>query len=290
MMRLGKSLAVVTALLIPALAAAAVSPASKDALNLGRGTMAASTGAGTSTLITVPVDVSNLKQLAAVDMPLQFGKPGDGIELKEVRWDERVMSYDVKVANIDNEAKTVIIGLVPMAFDPSKPRMEAGAGRVAELVFEITDATMESFTLDAFTTQRPHHRLMWVYSEQVDGKRTVGWTAPEFAPVTIDIRSAGSSPTVVPTRYALNQNYPNPFNAGTAIAFDLPMAGDVTLAIYNVLGQSVRTFSEEGMEAGQHTIQWDGSDNNGNAAASGIYFYRIQANDFVATKKMTLLK
>jgi hypothetical protein len=92
-----------------------------------------------------------------------------------------------------------------------------------------------------------------------------------------------------PKSYALLQNYPNPFNAGTVIPFDLKNASDWTVTVYNITGQVVRTFAGHN-EASQVRVAWDGTDNEGNAVSSGVYFYRIKAAEFTATKKMTLLK
>ena len=108
--------------------------------------------------------------------------------------------------------------------------------------------------------------------------------------MTVQVEAAGSNPTQVPTSYALNQNYPNPFNPSTEVSFALKADGNVRLSVYNVLGQQVRTLVDEWMPAGNHSVTWDGRSNDGSPAASGIYFYRIQANDFVDTRKMTLLK
>ena len=289
-MRLGKCLAIGAALLLPAFAIAAVGPASNDALTIGAPLFATSANPGISTMIMVPLTMSNVNVLAAVDMPLKFGAPGDGIELREVRFDERIDYFDVKIASIDNDAKTLLVGLVPLAFVPTKERMAAGKGPIAELVFEVTDPTMTEFTIDTYTTERPRHQLMWVYSEVAeDGSRSVHAAYPEFKPMTIQVEAAGNAPSIVPERYALSQNYPNPFNAGTVIDFDLIKTSDVRLSIYNVLGQEVWSYNEE-LQAGPQSIRWDGTQQNGESAASGIYFYRIQANDFVATKKMTLLK
>lgn len=288
-MRLGKCLTIGVALLLPAFAIAAVGPASNDALTIGTPLFAASANPGISTMITVPLTMSNVNVLAAVDMPLKFGAPGDGIELREVRFDERIDYFDVKIASIDNDAKTLLVGLVPLAFDPTKERMAAGRGPIAELVFEVTDPTMTEFTIDSYTTERPRHQLMWVYSEVAeDGSRSVHAAYPEFKPMTIQVEAA--SAPFVPDRYSLNQNYPNPFNPTTEIAFALKADGNVRLTVFNVLGQQVSTLVDEFMPAGKHTVTWDGRSNDGRSAASGIYFYRIQANDFIETKKMTLLK
>jgi hypothetical protein len=88
----------------------------------------------------------------------------------------------------------------------------------------------------------------------------------------------------LPTQYAVAQNYPNPFNARTMISFDLPEVSDVTVDVYSVTGQLVESISGH-YEAGSHSITWDASD-----VASGVYFYKVTAGDFVQTMKMTLLK
>jgi hypothetical protein len=94
----------------------------------------------------------------------------------------------------------------------------------------------------------------------------------------------------IPTEYDLSQNYPNPFNSYTNIKFALPLAGHVNIEIYNILGQKVRELYSEHKEAGYHTVFWDATTNDGGAAPSGIYFYRLQAGDFIESRKMLLLK
>jgi flagellar hook assembly protein FlgD len=88
----------------------------------------------------------------------------------------------------------------------------------------------------------------------------------------------------------LTQNYPNPFNPHTSIQYDLPRAARVRLEIFNLLGQRVRTLLDEVKPAGTHRVEWDGLSSEGRHAASGIYFLRLTAEDFIATKKMILLK
>ncbi len=89
----------------------------------------------------------------------------------------------------------------------------------------------------------------------------------------------------LPFDYALDQNYPNPFNPVTTIQFSLEKAGKAKLEIYNVLGQKVATLVDGELNAGAHRLQW-----NATNLASGIYFYRLQSRDFVATKKAILVK
>ncbi|HEX7402067.1 MAG TPA: FlgD immunoglobulin-like domain containing protein, partial [candidate division Zixibacteria bacterium] len=95
---------------------------------------------------------------------------------------------------------------------------------------------------------------------------------------------------LVPKEYELSQNHPNPFNPETEIVFGLPKAGFVTLKIYNILGQEVTTLFNKNLSAGRYRIIWNGTDKAGRAVSSGVYFYRMQAGDFVQTKRMLLLK
>lgn len=92
----------------------------------------------------------------------------------------------------------------------------------------------------------------------------------------------------LPLTFALRQNYPNPFNAGTVISFDLPEAADVLLEVVNVTGQLVHEVNRH-FTAGSHEIAWDAT-TGGRAVASGVYYYRITAGEFTATRKMVLLK
>jgi hypothetical protein len=93
------------------------------------------------------------------------------------------------------------------------------------------------------------------------------------------------NPNHLPTKFVLHQNYPNPFNPITEIAFDLPKAGRVELRIYNSLGQLVTTLLDETQQAGEHSVIW-----NGQTVSSGLYFCRFEADGFVSTRKMLLLK
>jgi hypothetical protein len=103
------------------------------------------------------------------------------------------------------------------------------------------------------------------------------------------ITDAPDEPGSLPTQFALRQNYPNPFNATTVISFDLPRVANVTLDIINVLGQ--RVFSRTAQYAqGSHQIVWEGTDDTGHPVASGMYYYRLSAGEFHATRKLMLLK
>lgn len=103
---------------------------------------------------------------------------------------------------------------------------------------------------------------------------------------------AGSSPAV-PERFELQQNYPNPFNPETTINYSVPAdqhEAPVTLAIYNTLGQKVRTLVQEKKPAGSHSVSWDGKSDAGRPVSSGIYIYRVSVAGQTASRKMALVR
>ena len=95
----------------------------------------------------------------------------------------------------------------------------------------------------------------------------------------------------LPMVFSLAQNYPNPFNPTTKISYALPKTTAVKLQIFNLLGQRVRVLIENNRQpAGTYTIEWDGKDDLGRAVSSGMYYYRIEAGEFVKSHKMIMLK
>jgi len=89
---------------------------------------------------------------------------------------------------------------------------------------------------------------------------------------------------------ALNGNYPNPFNPETTIRFSTAAKGPVTIDIYNIKGQLVRHLVKDNLDAGNHSIVFNGKDDNDNSVASGMYFYKMHTGTFSDTRKMIMLK
>jgi len=103
--------------------------------------------------------------------------------------------------------------------------------------------------------------------------------------------TSGIEPEVVPVfTNTLGKNYPNPFNPDTNINFSLKEESYVNLKVYNTRGQLVKTLISENLQEGVHFTSWNGKDNNNKAVASGIYFYKMDSNNYSSTKKMILLK
>ena len=94
----------------------------------------------------------------------------------------------------------------------------------------------------------------------------------------------------IPEGFELFQNYPNPFNQTTMIEYSVPARSDVTLTIYNILGQVVREWHAPSLAAGTYRYEWEGQNESGQTVATGVYFYRLQIGEFSQSKKMVLIK
>ncbi|MCK5050658.1 MAG: T9SS type A sorting domain-containing protein [Candidatus Cloacimonetes bacterium] len=99
-----------------------------------------------------------------------------------------------------------------------------------------------------------------------------------------------SEEIIIPNITTLYQNYPNPFNPETTIGYQLPENGKVKLTVYNLKGQKMKTLVNDNLESGNHTVIWNGADDNNKYVASGIYFYKLETKNFKKTRKMILLK
>lgn len=102
--------------------------------------------------------------------------------------------------------------------------------------------------------------------------------------------NADLTPAVMPRSNKLAQNFPNPFNPSTSIKFDVKDKGVVTLNVYSITGQLIRTLVNGVKDAGCYTVIWDGKNNRGTSVASGIYFYKMETKGFSETKKIVMVR
>ena len=121
-------------------------------------------------------------------------------------------------------------------------------------------------------------------------------TSPQTQYVYIDNISVATTegdlkPVVAqPRGYVLHDNYPNPFNPETTISFLVPEPASVKIDIYNVMGQQIATLLNSTVETGYHEVNWNGTNRSGKRVADGVYFYRMEADGYVQSRKMLLLK
>ena len=242
--------------------------------------------AGADNTVIIPLEIANDDGVMAIDIPLKFS---EGVTLKEVTFEEtRVEHFDLKISKIDNTERTVVIGLIHQLSQTPKEPLAAGEGTIANLVFEVINPSVTEIRLEENETKSPAHDLVFVYNTRsVPGRSAFDETHPDFEAVTVALSGVVDA---LPTEFALAQNYPNPFNPTTEINFDLPKDAFVRLSVFNILGQEVTSLVAGELPAGNHQVMWDGTDSDGGSVASGIYFYRISAENFSASKKMLLLK
>jgi len=241
---------------------------------------------GDDNLIRVPLSVTNGNDLVGIDLAFKYSA---GVRIKEVTFENtRVAYWDLKATMLNPTNQTVVAMMVPQLSMTKKPALAAGTGPIAELVFERTDPAVTEIKLEPTVMEDPHHSVFFVYANtDANGQYTQWREDPEVVNGTVALVAAGPS---LPTEFGLDQNYPNPFNPTTRLSFALPTNAHVQLTVYNVLGQAVRTLVDEDMAAGTHEVTWNGRNGDGQQVSSGIYFYRINAGNFSATKKMMILK
>ncbi len=122
--------------------------------------------------------------------------------------------------------------------------------------------------------------------DPVFGSRNI-WL-PDTTCSATDVRAIDFG--VLPSDFTLQQNYPNPFNASTAFTFSIPKRGHVVIDVVNTLGQVIAFLVNRELSAGSYEVAWDGQGLNGATASSGVYFYRVTADNHAITRKMVLLK
>lgn len=115
-------------------------------------------------------------------------------------------------------------------------------------------------------------------------------TGAYFLVLLRSVTDVTENDNAVPADFSVAQNHPNPFNPQTTIGFSLPRSATVTIDIYNLLGERIRKLVSRTMPPGEHAVVWDGRDDDGGEISSGVYFYRLRADDFSATRKMLLVR
>lgn len=148
-------------------------------------------------------------------------------------------------------------------------------------IFERTGDTWQLFD----------HQLVYCYDLAAFGDRLYAARHDGLWYLPLSSTDVGDSPgSELPTGVRLEQNYPNPFNPSTTISFSLREASPVRLAVYNVLGQSVRVVLDGFHSAGDYRTVWDGTDDRGRPVAGGVYFYRLATANETKSRKMLLIK
>jgi hypothetical protein len=203
--------------------------------------------------------------------------------------------YDVFVAKLSGIGSALLWGTFlggssadfgyALALDPTGNPVLAGDTYSSD--FPTTQGaydTSQNGNVDAFVAKlRIWPRLFPVAEFGIDKNRS----APTIETHSTDTDVTGKD---VPIRYGLYQNVPNPFNPTTTIRFSIPMAGPLALTVHDVAGRLVATIADGVYQPGEFSAVWDGKDDARASAPSGIYFARLHAGEYVAVRKMVLLR
>jgi len=177
--------------------------------------------------------------------------------------------------------------------------LDVQANGVAALSYPDFAGSSYIAGVQAENTNTPGYtvKTMW-FGFAINPIKDTGATSPMMRNVIVEevlnwfnvISNPDITHSEVPGAYDLAQNFPNPFNPSTMIKFDMKAKGHVTLKVYNVAGQLVKTLVNGVKDAGSYTVTWDGTNNNSSKVASGVYFYKMDTAEYNKTLKMVLLR
>jgi hypothetical protein len=211
--------------------------------------------------VDVPIVLSTTKPLAGIQISLEYDDdvmtPGEPVTT------ERTAGMSVAHNVTDNK-------ILILMYDVSGKTIPSGDGSVLTLPFTVSPNAVGQYEI--------------VFQEVILADERANAVPAEVKSTPVTIEKA------LPTEYDLIQNYPNPFNPETVIEFQLPEESYVHLTIFNVLGQEIHRLVDERKSGGFYKVIWDGRNEVGEDVSSGVYFFRLQAGDFVSVKKMMLLK
>ena len=219
------------------------------------------------------------------DKPYNFNWVSTALDTINISQSNLSDTYDLKW-NTSNEVDGEVVDYLIYA--------QIGRTQV-EMVHDTTDTsyaiTYQEFVVKAFEAFPMLSRATVKFSlEATDGIDTVKVTGDDRVVFVNRYEYLSTVSEGIPTVFALHENYPNPFNPTTTLRFDLPEVSDITLSIYNMLGQRVRTFNMNDTPAGYHSIKWNATNDYGDPVGAGVYLYQLRANQYVKTRKMVLLK
>lgn len=142
------------------------------------------------------------------------------------------------------------------------------------------------------TLRKAYFNYLMIIEDQSNGMHNPKFTVDVLIQSKNALTGVGvtNNTNEVPIKYDLTQNYPNPFNPTTKFTFSIPVKGSVNITIFDITGRVIATLVNSKYEAGKYIVDWNGTNNSGSAVSSGVYFYRIVTSNYIATKKMILLK
>jgi hypothetical protein len=272
-------MALVLSMSLPAMGATV--NAGPDSIIIGNATVAPG-----QTSVSVPVYFVTHGDVTYFNLPLKI-EGADNVRFHSHNVATAIEGWDDSWQGLgENGVQALHMGFADLGGEDNPGTNTAGRRVLAfNLILTVDDASQLS---RAIVSSRMDERVGGPLFGLGDGLSS---RVPVVVNGSVILGAGGPAKTdPLPTEVSLSQNFPNPFNPSTEISFALPDARFVKLAIFNVLGQEVKNLVSGQMEAGFHKIVWDGTNNNGEGAPSGSYFYRMDAGDYSQSMKMVMLK
>jgi len=189
--------------------------------------------------------------------------------------------------NLTVDGKTVTAGAVITARSVNGDRELGSFTMATDGQFGFMPVYADAAGEDQFGVQAGDQFYLTVDDIKTD--EVFEWTT-NGARVEINALAASGATGNLPMKYSLDQNYPNPFNPTTTILFTVPATGHVKIEVFNILGRLIATPFDGEASIGSNQVVWDGRSSDGEMTSSGVYFYRLTADNYTETRKMMLLK
>ena len=238
--------------------------------------------AGPGQLVSVTVSITNDRPVGLIYMRMSYDP--NFLSFQGATPAPRMASWPIFGEDADTLPGEIhVVGIADSLFP-----MQPDSGPVGYLNFQVINQPIPPGTSIpiCFVFREPDDNRMYDDTGAVIDTTEIDYVCGEIALITTGITDQQKNR---PDGFELGQNYPNPFNPSTSFILSMPKSGRYSVRIYNLAGQMVKIF-EGDASAGTHTLNWNGTDQNGIPVASGIYFYKAETKGFSQTKKMILVR
>jgi hypothetical protein len=232
--------------------------------------------------VEVKIYGKNEDNISAINLALAYSS--GNLIYKSVMFDNtRGASAGSKIVSPNNQDRQLLINLNYGNSTPLTP----GRGPLAIITFEIASGTPDETVIIDSASYLGIQRLEFL---NISGISFAPFFIAGFVEVINNTALDDDEEVLLPNQFALGQNYPNPFNPSTIIHFELPKVSTITLDVFNILGQKVRTLIDRQLPAGIYNVTFDGRGDDRRPLASGVYLYRLTAENYSRSRAMMLLK
>ncbi len=235
--------------------------------------------AGTDTSVLVPILVYDNEALRGFQFTLRDNSNG-ALRFNWARTGNKVADWEVwGIEHADGSTTVFGLNIEGGQTEPNSEKV------LVEVMFDMAKRVPSRLSFHLDSTED-------AILSDVGGENVLCGYPDEQHPVNYEVNwlAVHEQSELVPAQFALHQNFPNPFNPTTTFRFDLPGESEVRLAVYDMLGREVALLLRDNLPAGTHSVNWAGLNDKGTPVSTGIYYVKFVADEFLETRKVTLLK